>query len=73
MNLRDLEAAILEVQGILFGDTRIYLDTKKKIGKKNKKKNIPDGYLIDLTSKKEPILYVVENGMPPDSSCSIGR
>ncbi len=58
---KDLEAAILEVQGTLFGDTRIYLNTKKKIGGKDKKKNIPDGYLIDLTSKKEPVLYVVEN------------
>ncbi|GAH05410.1 unnamed protein product, partial [marine sediment metagenome] len=24
-------------------------------------RNIPDGYLIDLTSKKEPRLYVVEH------------
>jgi len=56
-----LENAILEVQRPLFGENRIYLDTKKKIGAKGGKKNIPDGYLLDLTSKKEPRLYVVEN------------
>jgi len=57
---RDLEQAIVEVSDILFGNDRIYLDTKKKIGAK-KIKNIPDGYLVDLSSKKEPRLYVVEN------------
>jgi len=57
----DLEAAILEVQKDLFGEDRIYLDIKKKIGLKGKIKNIPDGYLIDLSSTKEPKLYVVEN------------
>ncbi len=58
---KDLEEAILEVQKDLFGESRIYLDIKKKIGKYGKKQNIPDGYLIDLSSKKEPKLYVVEN------------
>jgi hypothetical protein len=57
----DLESAILEVRETLFGDERIYLDIKKKIGSKGKTKNIPDGYLIDLSSKKDPKLYVVEN------------
>jgi hypothetical protein len=57
----DLESAILEVRDILFGDERIYLDIKKKIGSKGKTNNIPDGYLIDLSSQREPKLYVVEN------------
>ena len=57
----DLEAAILEVRDALFGESRIYLDLKKKIGKKGKTTNVPDGYLIDLSSTKEPKLYVVEN------------
>ena len=57
----DLESAILEVRETLFGEERIYLDIKKKIGSKGKTKNIPDGYLIDLSSTKEPKLYVVEN------------
>ena len=56
-----LESAIAEVSTTLFGPNRIYLDVKKLIGGKGKTKNIPDGYLIDLTSKKEPRLFVVEN------------
>lgn len=58
---KDIESAILEVSDDLFGEDRIYLDIKKKIGLKGKTSNIPDGYLLDLSSKKEPRLYVVEN------------
>jgi len=56
-----LEAAITDVADILFGPGRIYLDVKKLVGAKGKTKNIPDGYLIDLTSKRDPRLFVVEN------------
>lgn len=56
----ELEDAITEVQATLFGQNRIYLDVKKKIGVKGEKRNIPDGYLIDLNGLK-PHLYVVEN------------
>ncbi|MCL6566470.1 MAG: hypothetical protein K6U09_08615 [Acidobacteriia bacterium] len=59
-NEADLEAAIVEVQAALFGPHRIYLDTKKKIGAKGGLRNIPDGYLIDL-SGRQPRLYVIEN------------
>lgn len=55
-NEADFESAILEVQNDLFGPDRFYLDVKKKIGGKN----IPDGYLLDL-SGANPLLYVVEN------------
>jgi hypothetical protein len=55
----------------LFGATRIYLDAKKKIGGKGKIKNIPDGYLIDLTNTKEPKLNVVENELAGTVSNSI--
>lgn len=58
---KEFEAAVKEVSDVLFGKSRIYLDVKKKIGKKGKIKNIPDGYLIDLYSKKEPKVYVLEN------------
>ena len=58
---KDLEEAILEVKDTLFGKSRIYLDLKKLIGAKGKTRNIPDGYLMDLYSKKEPKLYLVEN------------
>ena len=58
---KDLEGVIQEVSESLFGSSRIYLEVKKKIGKKGKTQNIPDAYLIDLASKKNPTLYVVEN------------
>jgi len=57
----ELEQALLEVAETLFGKTRIYLETKKKIGGKGKIKNIPDGYLIDLSSTRDPKLFVIEN------------
>ena len=58
---KDLEGVIQEVSESLFGSSRIYLEVKRKIGKKGKTQNIPDAYLIDLASKKNPTLYVVEN------------
>lgn len=57
----ELEEAILEVSEALFGRNRYYINTKKKIGAKGGTKNIPDGYLLDLSSVKDPKLYVVEN------------
>lgn len=57
----DFEASVIKVQDKLFGPNRAYLDTKKKIGAKGKIRNIPDGYLLDLSSSKEPKLFVVEN------------
>lgn len=56
----DLEAAIVESSKALFGPCRIFLDMKKLIGLKGGTQNIPDGYLIDLTSIREPKLYLVE-------------
>lgn len=56
----DLEEAILRVQAELFGPNRIYLDIKKKIGAKGGLRNVPDGYLLDLSGRK-PRLYVLEN------------
>ncbi len=57
-NEADLEETIIALTKDLFGPGRIYLDLKKKIGKS--KQNIPDGYLLDLSSSV-PRLYVVEN------------
>ena len=57
----DIEEAIYEVAAILFGRNRIYIETKKKVGKKGKTRNIPDGYLLDLSSTRDPKLFVVEN------------
>jgi hypothetical protein len=58
---KDLELGLQEVKKALFGEERIYLETKRKIGARGGIRNIPDAYLIDLTSIKEPTLYVVEN------------
>ena len=57
----ELEEAVKEVVAPLFGPDRIYLDVKRRISRKGGRSNIPDGYLIDLTSKRDPQLYVVEN------------
>jgi hypothetical protein len=56
----ELESAILKVRAELFGTSRIYLAVKKKIGVRGGLRNIPDGYLLDLTGQK-PRVYVVEN------------
>jgi len=58
---RDLEDAILEVSTSLFGKDRIYLDAKRLIGIQGHIQNVPDGYLLDLSSSRDPKLYVVEN------------
>ena len=59
-NEADLEKVILELRESLFGPDRIYLDIKRKIGRRGGQQNIPDGYLIDL-QRSPPQLYVVEN------------
>src|SRR5687768_16298529 len=56
----DLETAILLVRNELFGQNRIYLDVKKRIGTESGIRNVPDGYLIDLNGSKQR-LFVVEN------------
>lgn len=55
------EKAVVEQSKNIFGNSRIYLDCKRKIGSKDGKKSIPDAYLLDFTRKKEPLIYVVEN------------
>jgi hypothetical protein len=57
----ELEDAILEVAPNLFGESRIYLDAKRRIGARGRTRNVPDGYLLDLSSGRDPKLYVVEN------------
>jgi len=57
----ELEDAILTVAPALFGENRLYLDAKRRIGTKGRTRNIPDGYLLDLSSAKDPRLFVVEN------------
>jgi hypothetical protein len=40
----EFEKAVIELARPLFGESRFYLDVKKKIGGKGKVTNIPDGY-----------------------------
>jgi hypothetical protein len=56
----ELESAITQIAPQLFGKARVYLEVKKLIGEKGKTRNIPDGYLLDFTSPKRPVLYLVE-------------
>lgn len=58
---RELEVNIFKLRNHIFGDRRIYLEFKKLIGAKGKTNNIPDAYLLDLSSHKDPSLFVVEN------------
>jgi hypothetical protein len=56
----EVEAAIQESRAQIFGDSRIYLDVKRLIGQSGKTRNIPDGYLLDFSSRNKPVLYLVE-------------
>ncbi|MEO7932227.1 MAG: hypothetical protein ABIT76_03610 [Chthoniobacterales bacterium] len=56
----ELETTIAEVKTALFGESRIYLEVKKLIGERGKTQNIPDAYLLDLSSPRKPVLYLVE-------------
>jgi hypothetical protein len=56
----ELETAIAEIKQDLFGNSRAYLEVKKLIGQAGKTQNIPDGYLLDFSSPKKPVLYIVE-------------
>jgi len=58
-----LEDAVSVVKDVLFGKNRIYLNDKRKIGKAGSTKNIPDGYLLDLTNHEDPKIFVVENDL----------
>ena len=56
-NEKEIESALDKLSLDIFGKGRIFINVKKLIGKENK--GIPDGYLLDLSSKK-PELYFVE-------------
>lgn len=56
----ELEQAILELKDYLFGPKRVYVDVKRLIGDRKNRRNVPDGYLIDLAGGR-PGLFIVEN------------
>jgi hypothetical protein len=58
---QEFERAIVAHVDHIFGERRIYLDCKRRIGAKDGKQSVPDAYLIDVSSASDPQLYVVEN------------
>ena len=58
---QEFERAIVAHVNDIFGERRIYLDCKRRIGAKDGKQSVPDAYLIDVSSPSDPQLYVVEN------------
>jgi hypothetical protein len=60
-NEGEFERAIVEHAHVIFGSRRIYIDCKRRVGKRGGKQIIPDGYLIDFSRYRDPQLVVVEN------------
>jgi len=61
-NEADLEKVVVTNSKKIFGEKTIYIDVKKKIGKKSTRlKTIPDGYLINCVNPDKPELYIIEN------------
>lgn len=59
---KEFEKAVIENSQYLFGTDSVYIDIKKRFEKMDSyNKGIPDGYLVDFSSKKQPQLYFVEN------------
>lgn len=57
---KDFEAEVVSLAAEIFGPRRVYLDCKRRIGSKGGRHSIPDGYVIDLSRRQEPQLFVVE-------------
>lgn len=55
----EFESLIVENSKVIFGESSIYIDIKKRIG--DEILSIPDGYLIDFTIPGQPRLYIIEN------------
>jgi hypothetical protein len=57
---REFERCVVSQAEMIFGKRSVYLDCKRRIGKRGTKQSIPDAYLIDFSSQREPKLFVVE-------------
>lgn len=55
------ERTIVNNADAIFGKHGIYIDIKRKIGKKTAAAGIPDGYYLDLRFHESPALYIIEN------------
>jgi len=58
---KEFEQAVVNQAPEIFGPRRIYLDCKRRIGRRGGKQSVPDGYVIDLSRTREPQLFIVEN------------
>jgi len=57
---KEFERCVVSQVETIFGRRCVYLDCKRKIGRQGTKQSIPDAYLIDFSSLREPKLFVVE-------------
>lgn len=57
----EFEDEVVVNEQSIFGSHGIYIDIKKKLGKKQGYAGIPDGYYLDLKYHEKPTLYIVEN------------
>jgi hypothetical protein len=60
---KEFERRVVSQVEMIFGKRCIYIDCKRKIGKHGSRRSIPDAYLIDFSSKREPKLFIVETEM----------
>lgn len=56
----EFENIIVENSKLFFGNSSIFIDTKKKIDSKFLGGTVPDGFLIDLSDIDNPEFYIVE-------------
>jgi len=59
-NEREFERCVVSQAEMIFGERSVYLDCKRRIGKQGTKRSIPDAYLIDFSSQRQPKLFIVE-------------
>jgi len=57
---KEFERCVVSQAEMIFGKRSIYLDCKRRIGKQTAKQSIPDAYLIDFSSQRQPKLFIVE-------------
>jgi len=56
----EFESIIVENSKLFFGNSSIFIVTKKKIDSKFLGGTVPDGFLIDLSDVENPEFYIVE-------------
>jgi len=57
---KEFERCVVSQVETIFGKRCVYLDCKRRIGKQGAKQSVPDAYLIDFSSQREPKLFIVE-------------